>query len=244
MKAYWTSVVAMLCLVVMMPAIAGQLVVIDSRENEYPLGTEFDSGASVTLPAGAKLTLLADDGEIYRLTGPFTGRIAAQGGDAKPTDAPKTGATALIARLLSEDEVSASLLGAMRGDGLGAQPDPDFIMINHDGHRCLFTEQVTFWRPDAEKPLDVILFDDDMRERAKLHWETGIRAATIPDRLLAGTDDIIVYYPKEREGRQPSRVFLFLHRASADRFNHATQAAWLIENRCLDQAVAMIRTLQ
>lgn len=224
----------MVCVLILAPSgYAGKLVVIGVIGTDYSLGDQLDEEKSIKVPKGAKLTLLAADGQIHKLQGPFEG----QPGKADTASADGEQAVAVISRLLSRQDVDKDLLGGIRGQGSQTLPAPHLLSIEQDGHRCLFTKQAIFWRAQADQPLEVTLFDGQMTERGQLQWPAGVQQASLPARDIADASDLVI------ERNRDKRIFLFMHTA-ADNLNPTTKTAWMIEQGCLDQAFVLLRSLR
>ena len=86
------------------PAIAGDVVILDSTIDAVTPGQMVPDTQAVTVPAGGSLTVILEDGETRVITGPYDGQIGlASAGDS-------TGLDALTASRGSDTKV----LGAVR----------------------------------------------------------------------------------------------------------------------------------
>ena len=73
MRIVAPSVIAFCLLVATWTALAGELVVIESTTPTFKPGQIVDTSVALSLPSGAHLKLLAEDGTVTNLKGPFSG---------------------------------------------------------------------------------------------------------------------------------------------------------------------------
>ncbi len=213
-------------------ASAMDFVVIAAENSSYAIGAEIAGDDAMTLPADATLVLLAADGSTRDLKGPFQGTLETHDNEGDPR------ALAVIQRLLSRNVVQTQLLGAVRGTDGAQLPGAEMIAIDRDGHRCLFTDQAYFWRADVQQRSTATLFDATQQTRAELTWPAGVHVASVASAELLGAEDLLVGRPNFRT------VYLFMHYAvDAEPMNVTTKAAWLIENGCIGQSLALLVSL-
>ncbi len=77
MRPVLASFLAFLWVAMAQGAFAGQLIVIDSTAPELVPGQVVDGSKVLGVAAGARVTLIAEDGQVTTLKGPFTGRPGA-----------------------------------------------------------------------------------------------------------------------------------------------------------------------
>ena len=77
MRPVLVSFLAFLWAVLAQGAFAGQLIVIDSTAPELMPGQVVDGSKVLGIAAGARVTLIAEDGRVTTLKGPFSGRPGA-----------------------------------------------------------------------------------------------------------------------------------------------------------------------
>lgn len=122
---------------------AGQLVVLESSSDNYPVGTLVDSSDIVSLGQGERLSLLSEDGGSIVAAGPMENRLGVE--DHSGT---WSNGIAKISSFLSKRQASRSKLGAVRAFA-SEEPIPSgAINVTQDGVYC-FQESTSFrfWRP-------------------------------------------------------------------------------------------------
>ncbi|MEE8141224.1 MAG: hypothetical protein V3T66_09980, partial [Alphaproteobacteria bacterium] len=77
MRLALTSFLAFLWVAIAQGAFAGQLIVIDSTAPDLVRGQILDGSKPLGLAAGTRVTLVAEDGQVTTLKGPFSGRPGA-----------------------------------------------------------------------------------------------------------------------------------------------------------------------
>jgi hypothetical protein len=87
------------------------LVVQAAGSGTPAVGQSLASGASLTLPAGASVTLVSPDGHVLTLSGPYSGKP--EQGETRP-DASASGVSAL-SRMLTPRAAETNALGVIRG---------------------------------------------------------------------------------------------------------------------------------
>ena len=140
-------------------AAASEFVVIaaDNGGKAYPPGAVIKAGSKVALAAGARITLLAQSGEVVTLKGPYEGAVkSTTRGGAK-------GALAAITKLMTSPDksktVGATRVAANQSGSAPRTPPADIWVVEADraGRACSRADQLIMWRPgsDAETTIGV-----------------------------------------------------------------------------------------
>ncbi len=211
---------------------AGQWVVIAAEQASLQPGALVDDSKRLTLTEGAQLTLLAEDGKILKLTGPYT---------SVPThEGPTTGQAsnlAAIADLLQGHQASTSTLGVMRNSRLRTPSNADLIDTDTSGERCLQGDPIVLWRGNSAKTEQVALSNAQGAPIAHLSWPAGQSQLAVPSQNFDQGNDYLLQ-------RGNKSVSLRVHKmptSAAD--NPAARAAWMAQSGCKAQALHVLQAL-
>ena len=138
---HWCApcVAGLLALALIAPAIAEDLVVIESSSPQIAVGSVIASGAAITLPAGARAVLVSAAGRTVALAGPYSGTpgSGAAGGDSRLLTA--------LASLVQRKAEDTSSVGAVRAGGnawrfdtVASLADVMAIDLDGGGETCLY----------------------------------------------------------------------------------------------------------
>ncbi|WP_306147549.1 MULTISPECIES: hypothetical protein [unclassified Roseibium] len=230
-KRLWIclSVLAMMLL----PARAEIIVVAVSGTDEIAPGTRLASGQSISLPEGARLTLLSQAGEMQVLEGPYSGEPTAKNGTStQNTDAASWSA---VLALVGDPDARSDVMGASRvTDGAFMVPPSIWhISVDSSGPRCTLPDTVALWRRDAGQGTDVSIRSSagrltDVVWPAKEHMFSLPNEFAADGRLMVSIDSelrelTLIVAPEDLRQAGPGAVF-----------------TWLMEHKCQRQALALI----
>ncbi len=218
-----------------MPAGAGDLVVVASDAPILQEGQIINGEAPLVVPAGASVTLIAEDGTAVTIKGPFNRAPAPEGGD---TSGDRTLLKALAGLFgLGSGEISTSI-GAVRGAGPARMPpNPWFIDIGRSGHQCVLTGGLaTLWRADTRKAIIVALRHARTGAKASTDWPSG--AATMDWPTGIALEDGASYMARVQEFLGARK--LILHLVPGDLPTDAHRVAWMAERGCTEQAKLLL----
>jgi hypothetical protein len=205
------------------PARADGLVVAEARGAGLQPGQTIDAGQTIKLTAGQRLTLIAGNGAVIKLIGPFEG--------VPDPDGQRTGSVAdSLLKLTSQTTQSTSTLGAVRAPD-AAPPEPWLVAVASSGHRCVEAGRpVVLWRPavPAEQPLEISPVDRAWEATAT--WPAGVDRLTLPAQFPAQDDAAYAI----AVGNTTSTVTLHLMPPAFDR--DAMRVAWMMDKGCTTQA--------
>jgi len=239
------------------------LVVFEAQGVKLAPGDSVDGAKPLTLDAGQTLTLIAEDGSVIKLHGPFSGA---------PRPAADTGNGSLsgsLAQLLTASAATSSALGASRdaasllhpgGGGAGNSrstpagsiggvtaddeipPEGWLVSVGSSGHRCVLDNgELVFWRPDQgslpEVPFTVSVSAAN-GWTGETRWPAGYTKLAAPDAMPRR--DGAVYTVDAGHG--PAN--LTLHILPGKVRAAPVLAAWMVEKGCPAQATALLRARQ
>ncbi|MEJ0070129.1 MAG: hypothetical protein WDO24_17005 [Pseudomonadota bacterium] len=205
------------------PARADALVVAEARGAALQAGQTIDAGQAIKLLAGQRLTLIAANGAIIKLTGPFDG--------VPDPDGQRTGSVAdALLKLTSQTTQSSSTLGAVRAPET-APPEPWLVAIASSGHRCVEDGRpVVLWRPAAAAEQQLAISRSITPGKPARPGRPGADRLTLPPNFPAQDDQGYVM----AIGSMTSTVTLHLMPAAFDR--DVMRVAWLMDKGCTAQA--------
>lgn len=228
-----------LCRMVVLPlaalpgaARAADLVVLESRGIDLKPGQVIDGAKPLTLTDGQQVTLIAPTGKIIKLRGPLTAP-AVSGGTGDTIDVTKA-----LKSLITEPTGRAGELTVVRGtiDEI-VPPDPWLIDVTHDGNRCLPEQApIIFWRPGGGGETSLTIAPYDRSWKALAEWPSGQDRITVPGAvpIRQRTTYIVTVGGKESA--------LTLITVPSTLANDAMRTAWMMEEDCQTQAIALVRS--
>lgn len=210
------------------PAMAADLFVLSATGASFAEGDVIDSATSISLPAGAVLTFMDENGAETTLEGPFDGAPApaASGGGGSNT-------MQLLNALVAKNKTSDVSLGAVRSGGEETPdlPNPWVLSVHHEGHQCVKPGKIQFWRADAETAMKGQLQIGS--KKAKLPWKAGKHVVNVPSKAIKDGKTI-----KIKTGAEPLEITV--HYQPSDVEGKAKTAAWMVEKGCETQALALL----
>lgn len=209
---------------------ASQWLVIHVDGAALTPGTLLMEQQRVTLTDGALLTLLADDGQVLKLTGPYSG-IPGQ----KSSTRGKEKDLVVIASLLQGHSQPTSTLGALRRVSRKGAP-PRAVDVDRSGQQCLSSDPVVLWRSNATTQESVRISDTLGKTLISLMWPIGEAQLEVP-----------ADYFNDGQGYRIQRgnyaVKLQIRKAAQPLDNTAALTAWMAESGCQTQALSILRDL-
>lgn len=212
---------------------ANELVVVRSNQNGLAPGDLVQRGQKLELPGGAEITLVAADGSVMTLKGPFSGQVpaATAGQDA-----------GLIATLssLAKEQSKQQVLGAVRG---GPAPSNGVFVIDGSraGKQCVARGAAAEVRRAAASAPDTgTIREAKSNAEGELVWQSGQRIAAWPANvpLVDGGD----YLVRAGSRATPQRIEIRL--MPADLPNDAQKIRWLADAGCSAQAGKLLEGLR
>jgi hypothetical protein len=211
---------------------AGELVVVEVRGGvSLKQGDTVDDAKPIKLEDGQMLTLVADDGSILTLRGPFN--EAPSGGKGGGVDV----ASALGALASGKAQ---NVAGVVRSANAEVHlPNPWLIDISHPGVACVrLGDQPVLWRQSDGGGGTLTLMPSDRSWRAQAPWPAGSPTMQAPSSFPV------------KEGRTyladfgGKPVAVTLTQIPPKVTNPKMQAAWMLEKGCVAQAEALLKTVR
>jgi hypothetical protein len=223
-------------LIAMGPGAAAELLVLSSTAPDIKTGEIVDGAMSLSLPAGARVTLVGQDGQTVTLEGPFEG--VPSGGAA----AGDPGLLAKLSALVGGPSQDASSLGAVRSAGGGTKSaGPWVVDISRSGHHCVKADGAPeLWRPGKDQAGTLALKRLSPAKRTKTTWPRGQATLPWPERM--SFTDGATYMARMRGGSTAKR--LVMHVVPADLPNDVHRAVWMADAGCVGQARRLLATLK
>lgn len=224
--------IAILTLLVAVPAAAQSMVVVEVRGVDLKVGSRIDEARQIKLPAGGKLVVVRNDGTVISLRGPYSGPL-------KSKAAPSQGAGRALAALVANRSDRANRVGALRsGSNAAPLPSPWLIDISRPGERCLVEgAPIGWWRPSNEATQDYTIFPLDRSWNAQLLFEAG--QDTVAITKVSDIEVTKAFIIKDQEREYSIRLHLIPETVTEP----AVLAGWMIQKGCIQQADALLATL-
>ena len=221
-----------LSLVLAWPALATPMIVVEARGGGLKPGMRIDSARSVKLVEGEKIVLVAPDGRMSTLRGPYSGPAVRNAGSVQN---PRTALAALIATRNDR----ASSVGAVRSGASAAPlPEPWLIDISRGGDRCIKEgEKPVWWRPESLTEQAFSVFPVDRSWRADYVGKAATDRMTPPD--IVGLDDLKTFISRASGQEYPVRVNII----PRDIDDPLVVSAWMLEKACVQQADSFLRVI-
>ncbi len=236
MRMAFASVLVVLGIIGAQWAMAGQLVVVESTAPALEPGEMIDGAKSLSIDAGASVTLISEDGKLMTLNGPYAGVPAAGGGGGG-------GGGGLLASLskLVEGEGGGGSLGVMRAVKAGEAPDPWVIDVLRSGSHCVRADKTpVLWQPSASKGTTLSVKPLPKGKRIKVDWPAGMDGIDWPGNLALADGG---RYMVKMTGRMTATK-LVVHLVPADLPSDVHRVAWMADKGCTGQAKALLASLR
>jgi hypothetical protein len=220
-------------------AIARQLVVIESSSPSIKSGQILDSAKPLNLDRDVKLTLIADDGRVTKLLGPFSGLPDANSGSAGASSSGGTRMIAMLSRLVGPKSMDQSSIGTVRS-GIGTPPsNPWAIDVKRRGAHCVKAKSATFWRRKSRRSSKFSVLLMPSGSKVKVKWPK--RTALLKWPGSVPLTDGAAY--KIKVSGMPTKT-IKLHLAPSNLPTPAHGAAWMVGKGCMVQAKALLMKLK
>ena len=228
-------------------ALAAELVVIESTSPDHKIGDILDAETDVELGEDAAIMLIAEDGLVISLTGPYVGP---PGGDEMPVT---PGALDALGRLVGYADTESEDIGGVRGD---AQSD-DFLVQEVDDHRtsawllhtaitgpqCIIAGDAKpqYWREHSNADQRFEVKRVTSGEMVTIAWQAGDNTVVWPDALPLAANEMYLL----RLGDQLRSTNLLLREVpAAVGDGGVAMVAFLAAEGCLSQARMELKRLR
>jgi hypothetical protein len=211
-------------------AVAAELVVVEARGISLKQGDVIDDANIVTLKDGQLLTLVAENGSILTLRGPYDQTPASGTGGvdvASALGALTTGGARNVAGVVRSAAADVHL------------PAPWLVDVSHPGVACLHAgDKPVLWRASDAGSGTLTMMPADRSWRAQTQWPTGSPILQAPSNfpIKDGRTYLADF------GGKP--VAVTLTQIPPKVKSARMQAAWMLEKGCVAQAEALLKTVQ
>lgn len=176
--------------------VAADLVILESTSPDYPSGEILDDTTQIELSEDGEITLIAEDGTIISLSGPFIG--------SPSLDAIQnvSGVLDALGRLVGTADVSATDIGGVRGDEEGddflaravddTRTSPWTLHTNITGAQCVIADaqEIRFWRENADNTEQLRVKHIGTASNNTIEWQAGNQTVTWPSGLPLVANDL------------------------------------------------------
>lgn len=208
--------------------LAGQLVIVESTAPGLESGGILDTAQRLEIAAGARITVIAEDGTVRTLEGPFSGTLGGGG----PASGDR-GVVASLARLIAGKGAQSGTLGVMRGGPRADPPDPLVVDIFRSGTHCAAADKVVrLWRQNTRRAILLEMKTLPYGAKVRADWPVGASSIVWPGDLAL--KDGGEYLAKRAKGLTASRLILRLVPAGLP--SQAHRIAWMADAGCARQA--------
>ncbi len=245
MRLALTSFLAFLWVAIAQGAFAGQLIVIDSTAPELVRGQILDGSKPLGLAAGTRVTLVAEDGQVTTLKGPFSGRPGA--GPGVPGGSGLMGS---LSRLVGGPSAASGTLAVMRGSR-GADPaDAWAVNLVRSVHVCVRAGATPVLRRNKSRVANILTVKalPDGPDKS-VEWPAGSDRIGWPEGLALTDGGRYLARGSSRKSLagmsgRTTETTLVAHRVPGGLASDAHRAAWMAENGCMGQARALLAGLR
>jgi hypothetical protein len=228
MRPGFLTLVACAVLAVSRPAMAAEIVVIESTVVEIEAGSILDDAQTVSVPEGGMIVIVEEDGSSRTIEGPFEGTLASQG------QSDDGGLVANLGKLVRNREESRQVLGAIRAAPGQVPAEVYMVDVARSGINCVLAgKPARLWRPET------------MSMETELSLESLNGSAVV--QVLWANADQVLDWPKQVPASDGSKYRVRLAEASRSfditirqvpvEIEEITERiAWMAEAGCRRQA--------
>lgn len=216
------------------PAMSQMVVIATSGDAGLHPGDRLDPAMRITLPEGARITLLTKTGIMRVIDGPYLGTLGSQ--DDIQRDVPAVTQWDAIKTFIGDPDARSDVVGAMRtakGDLL-VPPSIWHVSVDSSGPRCTPFSKLVLWRRKAALAPTVSVRGEAGR-LTDLVWAKGENTLALPKAFAAKDGPLIV----SLNGNLRELSIKVLPQTLEDAAPGAL-LGWLVDNKCSRQALALI----
>lgn len=220
-------------------AASSEFVVIaaDNGGKAYTPGAVVKAGSKIVLPAGARITLLAQSGKVVKLKGPHSGIVRAS------AERAAKGTLAAVAKLITSPDksktVGATRVASNRPGSGPRNPPADIWVVEADraGRACTRGDSLQLWRPgsNAEAKIGVWHKTGDPK---RLVWAGGNQRLELARTMVEPDMQLSIV-----SGTRSISIILSVLPAGASAEADGKLLQWLAARGCTYQARKLISHL-
>lgn len=218
---FWSKLGVLIGTLVVTPALATELVVYKAEGIALVPGQTISDASPLTLAAGQRVTLLASNGSILNLEGPFNAIPT-----PKTTKNSESGMVETLKMLVNAPKTRSGGLGTTRNI-------PTTVDVTSSKDYCLYPEQkVVFVRPNKQKSSTISVRMGGDLWKAHAQWPAGTEALTPPPTMPIADGGV---YQLELDGIKST---VKLHIMPQTLNDATTQATWKQSKGCATSQLA------
>jgi hypothetical protein len=218
-------------------AMAQEFVVIDSTVAALASGTKLQAGARLDIPAQGRVVLLASNGQVRALQGPYQGPPPATGSDGGTAGGMMTVVAALATASNARQEVGVARAIDWRADALKTPGDALAVDASDGGDVCVFDpgHAQVIHDPNMAGTMTVQSMGDG--SQATLTWTKGTLQQAWPTSLSIKDGDMFSF--EQRGGDQAAMATIHVLQA-APAASDVERAVLMAQAGCQDQAKRLL----
>ncbi|MBF0127906.1 MAG: hypothetical protein HQM02_11950 [Magnetococcales bacterium] len=234
---FWNTLGVLVGALVTTPVLATELVVYKADGGGYAPGQTIDSTHPLTLKAGQRVTLLAANGAILNLEGPYHDLPL-----PKTVAATDTGVMDTLKMLVSAPKTRSGGLGTTRNaanaieqaNARERQREPWVVDVSRSGNYCLAKGQpLVFWRPASQEAATITVRYGEDLWRAHTRWPAGKDRLTPPVAMPIADGGT---YHLDLDGLTTTAK---VHLMPSGMTSQEARAAWMTGKGCVAQTAAL-----
>jgi hypothetical protein len=217
------------------PATAADLVVVEAHGVDLTPGQVLDDNKPLVLREGQRVTLLAADGNMVKLRGPYDRAPGGSGGGGDSA----AGLTQGLGALLVQKETRTSEVGVVRANVQHViLPEAWVVDAEKPGSACIREgAPLVFWRSATGKQATFTLMPLDRSWKITTPWPVGADRLPMPDTVpVQRRTSFLVELDGTRSAITVNSI------PNVVRTNEM-RLGWMREKGCEAQAEALLRTL-
>ncbi len=245
MRLALASFLAVLWVSVAQGVFAGQLVVIDTTAPELVRGQILDGSKPLGLAAGTRVTLIAEDGQVTTLQGPFSGRPGA--GPGVPGGSSLIGS---LSRLVGGPSAASGALAVMRGSRGAGPADAWAVNLVRSVNVCARAGGTLILRNKKSRSAKILTVKalPDGAEKS-VEWPAGSDRIGWPEGLALTDGGRYLARIASRKSLagisgRTAETTLVVHLVPGGLMTDAHRGAWMADVGCMGQARALLAGLR
>jgi hypothetical protein len=219
------------------------IIAVDPPSEGLDVGTLFMQSDNIVVPSGVKVTLLSEDGQTEKITGPGT-YLVTQDEDATVSPAEKEkylSKLALVASFLANERRRTDAMGGSRGraqinDLQTAHPWA--VSVDVSGKACIRDGRLTLIRETADRIETFSIRLNDQAWLNDLVWRLHERTFDLPIAVPTTARKMTI----EADARSTT-LELRIKFPAADTENPLDALGWMTAQGCGRQAMAFVQLL-
>ncbi len=214
-----------------LPAAADMIVVAASGDTKVAPGSEITASTALSLPEGARITVLSKDGTMQVIDGPFDGTL----GKTEKAPANESEDWAAVKSFLGDPDARSNVLGASRSVDaeLPVPPSIWHVSVDSSGPRCIRSQELVLSRKDATSNA-VVSVRSAAGRLTDVAWKAGETGLRLPDEF-ADDGRMVV-----RLGEDMRELYIIKRPDDLTGAAPGVMLGWLIDESCKRQAAALI----